>query len=61
MNLTLQYYYVDLSNHAFIWRPTPSQPRGGEEETQTEATGSEPQLLFHGCTLPWLLQDNHSV
>ncbi|KAB0405330.1 hypothetical protein E2I00_018806 [Balaenoptera physalus] len=32
-----------------------SLSRGGEEETQEEAPGAEPQFLFHGCEMPRML------
>merc|ERR1711962_1259729 len=34
-------------------------PRGGTAQVQAEAFGPAPQLLFHGCQVPRLLQDHH--
>lgn len=32
---------------------------GGEEETQEETSGAEPQFLLHGFQVPRMLQNHH--
>ena len=41
--------------HASCKGSSSSLSRRGEEETQEEARGAEPQFLFHGCKMPRML------
>ena len=41
--------------HASRKGSSSSLSRRGEEETQEEAPGAEPQFLFHGCEMPRML------
>ena len=41
--------------HASRKGSSSSLSRRGEEETQEEAPGAEPQFLFHGCKMPRML------
>ena len=43
---------MSLQEHASRKGSPSSLSRRGEEETQEEAPGAEPQFLFHGCEMP---------
>ncbi|KAB0368469.1 hypothetical protein FD755_019503, partial [Muntiacus reevesi] len=43
------------TEHASHKGSSSSLSRRGEEETQEEVTGGEPQFLFHGCKMPRML------
>ena len=57
LNSLLPFPAVTTSSqeHASCKGSSSSLSRRGEEETQEEARGAEPQFLFHGCKMPRML------
>ena len=55
MKLLFPVVTTSSREHASRKGSSSSLSRRGEDETQEEAPGAEPQFLFHGCKMPRML------